>query len=322
MSTYMGDAGNSRVSLSSVLVGTVIAMGLMVLFTLLGMAIGAASLDAAGQGLGIGAAIYLVITQLISLAAGAFAASRLLNTYDAPAAIMAGVSVWALTTLIVAFGGIGAGKSAINTSAGLVSQVAQGAGSAVQAVTPDDISLPDISEIAGNVSLSDLPPEVQQALEEADVTPEDLRAELGEAFRNVISQQEMARARSILSSTVSDVIANPSSFEEEINAAIDQLVGGDNAVLSEEDLAQATNTLQRRLDISDAQAQQLADSVRSRFDTAVETLRQTAADLQQRLVTAADRVQSAVATSALWLFIASLLGLAAAAGAGFFGRRS
>lgn len=102
----------------------------MVMFTLLGLAIGIASLDPVARGLGIGAAIYMVVTQLISLAAGGFAGARFMYPAYKIAAALAGAAVWALTTLVVAFGRVSAGTSAINSTTSLAAQTAQSTTSA------------------------------------------------------------------------------------------------------------------------------------------------------------------------------------------------
>lgn len=318
---YAGDYDANRPVLTAIIAGTLVALALMVLFTLLGLAIGVASLEAIGQGLGIGAAIYIVVTQLISLAAGGFAAARFMSPADTSVAVLGGAAVWALTTLIVAFGGVNAGTSAISSSTSLVAQTAKTTTSAVQAITPDDIALPDISEIAGSISMSDLPPELQQTFRETGVTPSQLRNEGREAFRNVISQQEMNRARSLLTATLSDIVAQPSSFSEEVDRLLDQLIKGENAVFNQEDLTEAERALETRLNITPNQARQFVDEVEGSFNAAVDTLRQTVSEMEVRLVDAANNVQNAVASAALWLFIASLLGLLAAAAAGFIGRR-
>ncbi len=307
-----------RSTLSAVIVGTVVALGLMVLFTLLGLAIGVASLEAIGSGFGFGTALYIIVTQIISLAAGGFAAARFMSPADSSIAGLAGASVWALATLVVAFSGISAGTSLIT----LVARTADTTASAVGAIVPDDISLPDMSEIAGSISTADLPPQLQQTLQDAGVTPAQLRTEAREAFRNVISEQEMNRARSLVTATLSDVVAEPASFSEEMNALLDQLLGGENAVFNEEDLTEAENSLQSRLGLSDNEVEQLSDSVEASYDSAVATLRQTIDEMQERLVTTVENVQSTVASAALWLFIASLLSLGAAAGAGVAGRRT
>ncbi|MFZ3585062.1 hypothetical protein ACOI1H_23435 [Loktanella sp. DJP18] len=310
-----------RSTLSAVIVGTIVSLGLMVMFTLLGLAMGVASLEAVGQGLGIGAALFIILTQLISLATGGFAAARLMVPHDTIAAAMAGAAVWALTTLCVAFGGWNAGTAAISSSTSLVAQTAQTTANAAQAITPDNISLPDISELASSISMADLPPELRASLEEANITPAQLRAEAREAYRNVISQQEMSRARSIILGTLTNIAAQPGTLSEEVNSALDQLVEGKNAVLSEEDITEARNTLQTRLGITDAEAQQISDAIQTKFNDAITTLRQTVSEMQTQLVTTVNNVQSAVASAAFWLFVASLLGLAAATGAGVFGRR-
>ncbi|WP_165351958.1 hypothetical protein [Salipiger sp. IMCC34102] len=50
-------------------------------------------------------------------------------------------------------------------------------------------------------------------------------------------------------------------------------------------------------------------------------MRQTVDELQQQLVETVNAVQGAVSSAAFWLFLASLLGLGAAAGAGVAARR-
>ncbi|MAL50599.1 MULTISPECIES: hypothetical protein [unclassified Methylophaga] len=319
---HTGPYVSNHSTLTAIIAGTVVALGLMVMFTLLGLSLGIASLEAIGDGLGIGAAIYIVVTQLISLAVGGFAAARFMTTFDTNSAALAGLAVWALTTLSVAYMGLSAGTSAISTSSSLVAQTVETSAGAVKAITPEDISLPDMSEISGSISMADLPPQLQQALQEAGVTPSQLRAEAREAFRNVISQQEMNRARSLVTATLSDIVAQPHTFSEEMNNLLDRLVIGENAVFNEEDLNQAQNTLEMRLGITPAQAQELVNEVQELYNSAVETLRQTVSELQEQIIAEAKDIQDAVAAAALWLFIASLLGLGAATAAGVFGRRS
>lgn len=311
----------NRPVLTAIIAGTVVTLGLMVSFTLLGLAIGVASLDAIGEGLGFGSAIYIVLTQIISLAVGGFAAARFMSSMDQSFAVLAGTSVWALTTLTMALAGVTAGTAAVSSSAALIAQTAKTTSGAIQAMIPDDVSLPDLSEIAGSISMADLPPELQQAFQEANVTPEQVRTEAREAFRNVIDQQQMNRAQSLMTSTLSSIATQPASLSEEVNRLLDQLFEGESAVFNEEDLAEAESTLRTRLGLTENQSQQMVEAVQNSFNSALDTLRQTASELQDRLVTAAEEVQTAVSAAALWLFIASLLGLGAAAGAGLYGRR-
>ncbi len=127
-SLYRDPSESNQSTLTAIIAGTVVALGLMVLFTLLGLAIGIASLEAIGQGLGIGAAIYIVFTQIISLAVGGYAAARFMSPADTSAAALAGAAVWALTSLLVAFWGVNVGTSAISSSTSLVAQTAKTSG--------------------------------------------------------------------------------------------------------------------------------------------------------------------------------------------------
>lgn len=311
----------SRPILAAVITGTIVTLGLMVAFSLLGLAIGIASIEAVGDGLGLGAAIYIVLTQIISLAVGGFAAARFISSMEKSLAVLAGTAVWALTTLTMALIGGTAGTMVISSSTALIAQTAKTTSGAVQAIAPDNVSLPDLSEIAGSVSMADLPPELQQTLQDADVTPEQMRTEAREAFRNVISEQEMNQAQSLFTATLSNIASRPATFSDEVDRLLDQLFEGENAVINEEDLAEAESALQTRLGLTDREAQQMVESVQNSFDSAVETLRQSMLDLQDRFMTAAEDVQSTASAAALWLLVASLLGLGAAAGAGLYGRR-
>ncbi len=310
-----------RAPLSALIIGTIIALALMSFFAILGLSLGIATLSSLGEGLGVGAAIYLVVTQMISLGIGGFAASRLAGEGDLLAAFLQGAGVWALSTLLIGFAAFSGATSALTASANAVSAIARSGANAVEALLPENLSLPDISDIGGNIALSDLPPEIQDALEEQNMTLSQLREILREAFRNVISQQEQQRARTVLTSTAADMIRNPRQFGEELNAAIDRLVEGEDAVISEEDVQEAERVLQQRLELSDEQVAQIVDTVQQKFQTAVETLRQTINDLQTRITEALDTLQSRAAAAAGWLSLASILGFLAATASGAAGRR-
>jgi hypothetical protein len=48
--------------------------------------------------------------------------------------------------------------------------MSSGAAKVVQAVTPDDLSFPDLSDVASGISMDDLPPEIRQTLEQNGIT--------------------------------------------------------------------------------------------------------------------------------------------------------
>ncbi|MGB3555719.1 MAG: hypothetical protein WBA25_13885, partial [Jannaschia sp.] len=185
----------NRVSWGAIFAGGAVAVALMILFTTFGIGIGAAVLDPQydpdpGSGLGIGSGLYLIVTQLIALGAGGFIAARLAGIPRPVTSALHGAAVWAIATIFLAWAAVtgtgvmfGAASTVIGSTAGAV-------GKAGEAVIPNDISLPDPSQLAGSFSLDALPDELQASLRERGITDENIRQEATAAFRNVFSQQE------------------------------------------------------------------------------------------------------------------------------------
>src|ERR671914_3154546 len=106
----------SRISWGAIFAGTVVAFVAQILFTLLGLAIGLTIAEpmtgqAPWEGVGIGAGIWWVVTALISLFLGGWAAGRLSGMPLRQDAMLHGVVVWGLITFISVFfaiSGVGA----------------------------------------------------------------------------------------------------------------------------------------------------------------------------------------------------------------------
>jgi hypothetical protein len=106
----------SRLSWGAIFAGTVVAFVAQILFTLLGLAIGLTIVEpmtgqAPWEGVGIGAGIWWVVTALISLFLGGWAAGRLSGMPLRQDAMLHGVVVWGLVTFVSVFfaiSGVGA----------------------------------------------------------------------------------------------------------------------------------------------------------------------------------------------------------------------
>ena len=314
-----------RVSWGAIFAGTVIAMALMVFFATLGIAIGAAAIDPASEanplsGMGVGSGIYLVVTQLLSLAVGGFAAAKLAGVPRAVSSVLHGLSVWALSTILALWLAISGAGAIFGAASSLVGNTARAATDVVQSVTPDNFSFPNMPEIASQISVSDLPPEIQSVLQENGITIEQLRRELQQAFRNVVSEQEQNRAINILQGTLADALRTPGDIGSDVNDAIDSLVSGPNAVFSTEDRQDVVSVLQQRLGLTAEEVEQIVQTVEDRFAAAVEQMRETLNQIQQQAAQAAQAASSAIASAAFYLTLASLLGILAAAGGAFAGK--
>lgn len=134
----------NRVSWGAVLAGVVVALVTQLIINLLGIGVGAATLDpAAGaaenpsaRGFSIGAALWWTVSGIIASFAGGYAAGRLAGKPKESTAGWHGLTTWALTTLVIFYlltstvGSILGGTYRTLTNA--LGNVAQAAGGAVQ----------------------------------------------------------------------------------------------------------------------------------------------------------------------------------------------
>jgi hypothetical protein len=143
-----------RVSWGGVWSGFLIGMGILLLFSALGLAIG---ISAAGsgtgeglnaRGLGIGAAIWGGLSLLAALFVGGLVATRVGMVFDRTVALIQGALVWVLTTLaIIYLAGSGIGLVA-SGAFGLLSGLTGGVGAVVSSVPRvEDLTSGDVNQI-------------------------------------------------------------------------------------------------------------------------------------------------------------------------------
>jgi hypothetical protein len=131
------------VSWGAIIAGAVVAVSVGVMLNVLGLAVGATTVDAVSRetpsasSFGIGAGIWLLVSNLVGLAAGGYTAARLSGTSDGMDATLHGLGVWATAFLVsaVLLGNVVAGtaSSAVGAVSGILGGAASGAGSAVSA---------------------------------------------------------------------------------------------------------------------------------------------------------------------------------------------
>lgn len=314
-----------RVSWGAIFAGAVVSVALMILFTTFGIGIGSAIIDPQfdqnpTSGMSTSAGIYLVVTQLIALGAGGFIAARLAGIPRSVSSMLHGASVWAIATIFLAWASVTGAGAVFGAAGTLMSGTANAVASAGEAVIPDGISLPSPSEIADQISIDDLQEEVQATLRENGITEQNLRTEAKTAFRNVFSQEEQAAAIELAKSTLQDIVRTPGDIGADLDTFAEKLLGGPNAIISEEDRQQALATMERRLGVTPEEAQQVVDTIDARVEAAVTEVRETAQMVQTQAVEAAQATSDAIAAIALLLSLASVLGLAAACGGAFAGK--
>lgn len=202
-SGYASDAADlrvsrKRISWGAVIAGVVIILVVQLLLSMLGVGVGASTIDPtgetpAGTTLGIGAGIWWVLSALIAVFAGSWVASRLAGSPDRTDGMLHGLVTWGLSTLVVfwiltttlssliggAFGVVG---SALQTAGqGAVAGAATGA--AAQAGSASD----PLGQIEQQVDrlLSRVAPEAQQTAQQIERAASDDRVR--EAVQRVLT---------------------------------------------------------------------------------------------------------------------------------------
>lgn len=318
-------ASTNPVSWGAIFAGSAVAVALMILFTTFGVGIGASIIDPQydqnpGAGMGMGSGIYLIVTQLIALAAGGYIAARLAGIPRPVTAMLHGAAVWAIATIFLAWAAVMGGGAMFGAASTIIGSTATAVGSVGKAVVPDNLSLPDPSQLANAISIDQLPEELQTTLRQKGITDANLRQEAKAAFRDVFSQQEQDASMATARQTLGDMLQSPGDIGADLSTFFDRLVGGENAIISEEDRQQAMTVLQQRLGITPEEAEGIVQSVQDGVQQSIEQAKAAVEAARTKAVEAAQAASDAIGAAALLLSLASLLGLAAACCGAFGGK--
>lgn len=183
--TYL-DKTPTRLSWGSIFAGVVIAVAVQLVLGILGAGIGLTMVDpVAGTtpgatGFGIGAGIYWLITTIVALGAGGYAAARVAGVHERFDALVHGLVVWGVTLILTLYLLTSAVGGIIGGAFRTVGAVAGAAGTTVGAAAPKAASIAGIDE--GDVRseameyLSDAPSDPAQ------MTPEQAQKEIAKSL--------------------------------------------------------------------------------------------------------------------------------------------
>jgi hypothetical protein len=169
----------ARISWGAIFAGGIIALATQLVLTLIGTAIGLATLDPAtgdnpsGTTLGIGAGVWLVISSLISLFLGGYVAGRLGGTFNG---WLHGLATWAVVTMLTILLLTTAAGGLIGTASGLASF----------AVSNSD-----------KVSRTQLPRAVQQQIDQLTAQARQSTDQAAAQAQQTTPEQKTAEAREV-----------------------------------------------------------------------------------------------------------------------------
>ena len=292
-----------RISWGSVFAGVLIAIVIQIALSLLGIGIGLSTVDPKTEqnptaGLGLGTAIWYIITSLLALFAGGWIAGRLAPSRRLFDGIIHGILAWSLVTLITLYfltttigsilGGVG---RLVGNTLGVVGNVA---GQGVQAAAP---AIKDALQNQG-VDLSSLK---QQAT--------TLLRQTGKAGLQpgALSRQADA-AGSQVSNSAADAASDPQQTDTEVGGLIDRLLGQGKGVASQVDKEAVVNVIVARTGKSREEASQIADNWVATSKQAAAKWEQTKQEAEAKARDLADQTAKAASTAAILTFISLLLG--------------
>jgi hypothetical protein len=202
------DADGLRISWGGIFGGVLLAVGLLILLTALGAAIG---ISAAEPGetdpgtLGMGAGIYAVVSLLLALFFGGWAATRMGAISDGATSFCEGALVWVVSILLVGF----AAAAGIGMLAGGAFKIVGGATQAIGTVVQ--------SQAGGSPDISGSVDQVLQRLRDPDTAAQLARA----------TGMEQEQVRSALNETaqrVEQARDNPGQAAQEAKQGVARLM--------------------------------------------------------------------------------------------------
>jgi len=214
-----------RISWAAIFAGLIITLVVNLVLTVLGLSIGASAVSPLsqqnpGQGLGIGAAIWLIVTSLISMFCGAWVAGRMAGF--AREGALHGLVTWGtatLLTLILMTMGIG---GVLSGGASLLSKVMPGASQAVASSQESGGGMGGIGSVLQGASGGgggSIKQDMQSITQ--DETPQQkaqLTAAVAKMMKNGGSDQESRQG------VVNLLVSNNHMSQDEANRTVDRWV--------------------------------------------------------------------------------------------------
>ena len=259
-----------RISWGAVLAGAVLALVIQLSLSLLGLGIGLGTIDPLTEqnpmaGIGTGAAIWWVLTTLLSLFLGAGVAARLAGMPRATDSLLHGLLTWSVVTLLTFYLLTSAVGRLIGGVTGIAGRALSGIGSGVAAIAPQAGDAIQNELQSQGIDLSDLKQQARLLLRQtgkAQLTPSNL--------------ERQARATGqVAENEAGQAAANPQQADQSFDDVIDQLTRRADNIGNAADRDAAVNVVMQRTGKSRAESEQIVDNwiatakeARAKFDQA------------------------------------------------------
>lgn len=294
-----------RVSWGAIIAGALVALVTLLLLNLLGIGIGLGAIDPMEgsegfSGLGTGAIIWWVVSNLIAIFTGAYVAGRMAGVPLSSTSTLHGILSWCLFTL--------ASFWMLTTALG---SLVSGVGS----VVAETLRSTNVEQLAQNntqgqnqsnlISMSEIRNEVNQVLRNNGNAP----AQGNNGSTEVQSKAEIERTTDETAQRVrQNVAAEPNIPEEEIEQIARDEFYRNGRLVENIDRQNLSNTIQNRTNLSQEEAREVADVMANKHSQAKRKAAQQENDLKQQAKETGREVAEKTSTAAIWAFVALALG--------------
>ncbi len=292
------DEPKKSVSWRAIFAGTLTVLSILLILNLIGLAFGMGTIEPTEEtnplsGIGTGALIWWVISNLIALFAGGFIAARVGVSLTDIDGVVQGIMTWALYTFLSVW---------LLTSA--VGTIISGVGSALGGV------ISTTGEAAGDT----FAPVIEKQVEELDLSLDDAKEQFYSLMRDAGSDPN--ELESDLQENVSQGLKD-GDVEQAFTNAKERLT----QTFEEVDRDELVNILVERTDMSQSEAQDAVDNALAEYESLRQDFDEFLADAEETAREQGEKVAEAGTKAAGYLSIALILGLFAAAIGGIIGIR-
>lgn len=321
-----------RVSWGSIFGGVVTVMAVSILLAILATAISFFMLDPTdsdpASGIGTNVGIWTVVALVVSFAAGGFVAGKLAGADG----YIHGFLVWAITTILTLILTLSLVSSAVKLAGNALGSVSSVAGNVLSDIGSGVSNLADQADgVFGNIDLSDeiddsnVRQDIRQALRKSGV--KELQPEY--------IQGQLSAIKSDLQRSLKRLATNPNDAETVINQFLERTKNRADRAFADVNRDDISRALANNTNLSRTEADhvvneytELINNMRHQARQTIESLQQNVADAKQNweeikvsMREEANDIANAAGRSALWSFIALLVGGTICAFMGHYGTR-
>lgn len=292
-----------RVSWSSVLAGSAIALVTYVVLSVLGTAIGASAVSPmeAGNplsGFGTGAGIWLFVSTLVAIGVGAFVSGRTAPDRGG----LHGLLTWTVTTLLTTWLLAGLAASVVGTAGSVVGKGLSTAGSGIAAAAPGigDSVKKQLNEQGVQLDWNSLQGELDTLLQQSgkpELAPENV-------------EQKADQAAADGKQSASNAATNPAQAGEQLKQWFERVKASGEPALNAADKEALVNIVAARTGKSKEEATQIVDNYAQAYQQAMQKFEELKQQAEQKAREAGEIAAKQISRAAWSTLVMLLLGAA------------